>query len=56
MSGLYSYVMLALIVLPFYLIGFVSGMLFMRGGYLRLLRQARTENRRMQRILERGRA
>lgn len=55
MSGLYSYVMLALIVLPFYLIGFVSGMLFMRSGYLRLLRQARTENRRMQRTLERER-
>ena len=56
MSGLYSYVMLALIGLPFYVIGFVSGMLFMRSGYLRLLRQARIENHKMQRTLERWRA
>ena len=42
-------VILGLIVLPFFVIGYGCGMLHMRANYLALLRQARIENTRQQR-------
>ena len=51
-TTLYSWVMLALITLPFSVIGFVCGMLMMRNSYMDLLRRLQAENRRLQRKLE----
>ena len=42
-------VILFLIMLPAYGLGYISGMMNMRRNYLRLLRQARLENTRQQR-------
>lgn len=45
-------VILGLMMLPFFVIGFFLGMLHMRENYLRLLRQARVETRRAERSAE----
>lgn len=49
---LYGAILVALMGLPFAAVGFVAGMLFMRGNYLRLLRGARVDNRRAMRYVE----
>ena len=49
---MYSWVMLALITLPFSVIGFVCGMLMMRTSYMDLLRRMQNENRKLQRRLD----
>lgn len=45
-------VILTLIELPALLIGFVGGMLFMRGNYLRVIRWLKTMIRQQQRDLQ----
>ena len=50
-DSLYSFVMLALIELPMLVIGFVLGMLFMRGNYLRVIRWLRGIIRQQERDL-----
>lgn len=52
MEKIGEYVLLLLSVLPFVGIGFVCGMLFMRGNYLTLLRKAEIEKNRMMRYVE----
>ncbi len=49
---LYSMTMLTLIELPALAIGFVGGMLFMRGNYLRVIRWLKTVIRQQQRDLQ----